>query len=71
MVESSTQQPALQRVGLVAENDRGEVQVTLRRRHRTVSGAGHQHNRLLSGGGAVGDARMAQVMEWPDVVGDV
>ena len=28
-----------------------------------MTGAGHERNRLLTGGGAVGEARMAQVME--------
>ena len=34
-----------------------------------MTGAGDERNRLLTGGGAVGEARMAQVMDRPDVVG--
>ena len=35
-----------------------------------MTGAGHQRNRLLPSGSAVGEARMAQVVKRPDVVTD-
>jgi hypothetical protein len=48
---AAAEQPSLEGVRLVPEDDPGQVQVLLRRRHRPVSGAGHQRDRSLARGG--------------------
>lgn len=65
-----SEQPTLERLGLIAEHDACQVDVLVRRRHAPVPCTGHERERRLASRGAVRQRGMAQIVERPDVVSD-
>jgi hypothetical protein len=57
------EQPRLEPLGLLAEDDARQVQVALRRLHVRVSGLRHQRDRVRASRGVIRDRRVPEVIE--------